>query len=81
MAEYLFGRVNEKMNKSTKLKNAGTLAAVTHSAPVRRLIYSRCESYLVKFSQQLVLSLGAEVVTQCLSVDKGICEPKCESVK
>ena len=31
MFENLFGRINEKLNKSIKLKNAGTLAAVTHT--------------------------------------------------
>ena len=56
-------------------------AVHTYSAPVRRLIYSRWKSYLVKSSQQPVLSLGAEMVTSSSSVDKGICEPKCESVK
>ena len=59
-----------------------TLARVhTHSAPVRRLIYNRWESYLVKSNQQPVPSLGAEMVTLGLSVDKGVCEPKRENVK
>jgi len=63
-------------------KNAESLVAVhTHSAPVRCLIYSRWKSYLVKSSQQPVPSLGAEMVTLGLSVDKEVCEPKCESVK
>ena len=31
MAKYLFGRINEKLNNSIKPKNAGTLAAVTHT--------------------------------------------------
>ena len=31
MNENLFGRINEKLNKGIKVKNAGTLAAVTHT--------------------------------------------------
>ena len=57
-------------------KNRESLGALhTHSAHVRRLIYNRWEAYLVKPSQQLVPSLGAEMVTLGLSVDKGVCEP------
>lgn len=35
----------------------------------------------VKPNQQPVLSLGVEAVRSDLSVDKGVCEPQCESVK
>ena len=35
----------------------------------------------VKPNQQPVLSLGVETVRSDLSVDKGVCEPQCESVK
>ena len=52
--------------------NQQSFEAVTHSALVRCLIYNRWKSYLVKFSQQLVPSLGAEVVTSGLRVDKGV---------
>ena len=31
MNEKMFGRINEKLNKGTKVKIAGTLAAVTHT--------------------------------------------------
>jgi len=31
MKEFLFGRKNEKMSRSKIRKNAGTLAAVTHT--------------------------------------------------
>ena len=35
----------------------------------------------VKPNQQPVLSLGVEAARSDLSVDKGVCEPQCESVK
>ena len=35
----------------------------------------------VKPNQQPVLSLGVETVRSDLSVDEGVCEPQCESVK
>ena len=31
MKEKMFGRINEKMNKSTKIKIAESLGAVTHT--------------------------------------------------
>lgn len=43
--------------------------------------YNGWKSHLVKSSQQLVPSLGSEVVIWGVSVDKGTFEPKCESVK
>ena len=35
----------------------------------------------VKPNQQPVLSLGVEAARSDLSVDKGVCEPQCDSVK
>ena len=44
-------------------------------ATVRCLEYSGWEAHLVRSSQPLVLSLGAEMVTLGLSVGKGEYEP------
>jgi len=44
-------------------------------APVRSHIYSWWEPNLVKFSKQLVVSPGAEVARQGLSVGKQRLEP------
>ena len=69
------------MQNIKELETVGAVHTHTHSAPVRCLIYSRCKSYPAKSNQQLVLSLGVEMVTLDLSVGKGVYEPKCESVK
>ena len=68
--EYIMLGAKEKSKspQSTEILNK-------QSAPVRCLIYSRCKSYPVKSNQQLVLSLGVEMVTLDLSVGKGVCEP------
>ena len=47
----------------------------------RCLIYSRWESYPVKFSKQLVPRLGAEAVMLGLSVVKGALEPLLETAE
>ena len=44
-------------------------------------LHSEWEAHLVKPSQQLAHSLGSKAVMPRVSVEGGISEPQCESVK
>ena len=75
-------QVFEKIERGKQMKTikAKSLATVERCA-WRCLIYSRWESYPVKFSKQLVPRLGAEAVMLGLSVVKGALEPLLETVE